>query len=254
MARRTRSEVPGSPRSDAPTLETHVPRPIHPAALLLACSAAGLGLALSSSPLDLALFAAAGCAAALRAEGKPFRHELPLLALAGIVFAAHTLLSGTPVLEAARPAGLIALRLLALLYLLRWAAKAFLGNAARWLASLRVSRRPRLLLLAAESARHALALTPRAIREAELQQVALRARGFRAGHGVRGRARYVAVWMLPFLGTMLRLGESYGEALEARGYVMGSPRRSGLALRWGWPEVLVVATGALALALLVRGS
>ena len=246
--------MPGSPRSDAPNPRYDVSRPIHPAALLLACLAAGTGLALTSSLPALAVSTAAGCAVALRVEGKSLRHELPLLALAAIVFAAHALFSGKPVLEAARPAGLIALRLLALLYLLRWAAKAFLGDAARWLASMPVPVRPRFLLLAAESGRHALALTPRAIREAELQHVALRARGFRAGNGLRGRARYVAAWMLPFLGTMLRTGESYGEALEARGYVLGRPRPSGRALRFGTPEVLVLTAGALVLALLLRGA
>lgn len=245
--------MPGSPRSDAPHPETRVSRPVHPAALLLACAAGGAGLALTSSIPYLALFAAGGCALALRAEGKSLRSELPLLALAGVVFAAHTLLSGKPPLEAAPAAGRIALRLLALLYLLRWAAKTFLGDAARWLAAMPAPRSPRFLVLAAESGRHALALTPRAIREAEFQHVALRARGFRAGGGVRGRARYVAAWMLPFLGTMLRTGESYGEALEARGYVMGSPRKSGRSLRWGIPEALVLASGMVVLALLLRG-
>ena len=245
--------MPGSPRSDDLNPHHEPSRPIHPAALLLACAAVGTGLALTTSLPILAVAAVLGCVVALRVEGKSFRHELPLLALAAIVFAAHTLFSGKPVLEAAPPAGLIALRLLALLYLLRWAARAFLGDAARWLASMPVPARPRFLLLAAESGRHALALTPRAIREAELQHVALRARGFRAGTGLRGRARYVAAWMLPFLGTMLRTGESYGEALEARGYVLGRARRSGLALRWGLLEVLVLATGGLILALLLRG-
>lgn len=246
--------MPGSPRSDAINPLHESSRPTHPAALLLACLAVGTGVAMTTSLLLLAVTAVVGCAVALRVEGKSFRHELPLLGLAAVVFAAHTLLAGKPLFEAARPAGLIALRLLALLYLLRWAAKAFLGPAARWLASMPVPARPRFLLLAAESGRHALALTPRAIREAELQHVALRARGFRAGNGARGRARYVAAWMLPFLGTMLRLGESYGEALEARGYALGSPRRSGLRLRWGIPEVLVLTAGALILALLLRGS
>ena len=245
--------MPGSPRSDDLIDPKHLSRPIHPAALLLACLAVGTGLALTSSLLVLAVFAVAGCAAALRVEGKPLRRELPLLALAAIVFAAHTVFSGKPIGEAARLAGLIAIRLLALLYLLRWAARAFLGDAARWLASMPVPARPRFLFLAAESGRHALALTPRAIREAELQDMALRARGFRAGNGARGRARYVAAWMLPFLGTMLRTGESYGEALEARGYVLGRARRSALTLRWGMAEVLVLATGGLILALLLRG-
>jgi energy-coupling factor transporter transmembrane protein EcfT len=246
--------VPGSPRNDDPIQENHALRPIHPAALLLACLAVGTGLAMTSSLVALAVFAFLGCFIALHAEGKSFRNEVPVLVLAAIVFAAHTLLSGRPVAEAAHPAGLIALRLLALLYLLRWAARTFLGTAARWLASMPVPRRPAFLLAAAESGRHALALTPRAIREAELQHLALRARGFRPGGGLGGRARYVAAWMLPFLGTMLRTGESYGEALEARGYVLGSPRRSGLSLSWGWPEVLVLCGGALPLALLLRAS
>ena len=246
--------MPGSPRSDDPIQANHVPRPIHPAALLLACLAVCVGLAMTSSLLVLALFAFVGGVFALRAEGKSFRNEIPVLVLAAIVFAAHTLLSGHPIREAARPAGLIALRLLALLYLLRWAARTFLGTAARWLASMPVPNRPAFLLAAAESGRHALALTPRAIREAELQHMALRARGFRPGRGFGGRARYVAAWMLPFLGTMLRTGESYGEALEARGYVMGSPRRSGLSLRFGGAELLVLGGGALLLTLLLRAS
>ena len=246
--------MPGSPRSDAPDPPNDLSRPIHPAALLLACLAVGTGLALTSSLPVLALFATVGCAVALRAEGKSFRNEIPLLGLAGIVFAAHTLFSGRPLLEAALPAGRIALRLLALLYLLRWAARTFLGTAARWLASMPVPKHPRFLVLAAESGRHALALTPRAIREAELQHVALRARGFRPGRGFGGRARYVAAWMLPFLGTMLRTGESYGEALEARGYVLGSARKSGLELRWGWSELVVLGSGALLLTLLLRAS
>ncbi|HET9250622.1 MAG TPA: hypothetical protein VFP58_00725 [Candidatus Eisenbacteria bacterium] len=245
--------MPGSPRSDDLNPRHESSRPIHPAALLLACLAVCTGLALTTSIPLLAAAAAVGCAAALRVEGKSLRQELPLLVLAAIVFAAHTLFAGKPLLEAARPAGRIAIRLLALLYLLRWAARAFLGDAARWLASMPVPARPRFLILATESGRHALALAPRAIREAELQQVALRARGFRAGNGARGRARYVAAWMLPFLGTMLRLGESYGEALEARGYVLGRARKSGLTLGWGVAEVLVLATGGMILALLLRG-
>jgi len=60
--------------------------------------------------------------------------------------------------------------------------------------------------------------------------------------------------MLPFLGTMLRTGESYREALEARGYVLGSARKSGLELRWGWSELVVLGSGALLLTLLLRAS
>ena len=228
-------------------------RPLHPAALLLACALVGVGLALGRSALDLAVFSALGAAFTLRAENRPIRSELPLLTLALIVFLAHALLSGRPTPEAAKAAALIALRLLALLYLLRWAARTFLGSAARWLTALPIPARPRLLLLPVESARHALALTPIALREAELQHQALRARGLRPGRGPAGRARYLAAWLLPFLGTMLRVGESYGDALMARGYRLGARRRSGLRATWSWAELGTVAGGAASAAWLLRG-
>jgi len=189
----------------------------------------------------------------LRAERKTLAAETPLLAIALIVFAAHTLLSGVPIRQALGPAAKIALRLLALLYLLRWAARTFLGGAARWALSLGLPRRPRWLLHALESGRHALTLTPRAIQEAEHQHMAMRARGLRPGKGFGGRGRYLAAWILPFLGTMLRLGESYEEALLARGYVLGAARKSGLVLAWGLPEVMVLVLGALTAAALLRG-
>jgi energy-coupling factor transporter transmembrane protein EcfT len=228
-------------------------RPIHPAALLLACALLGTGLALGRSALDLAVFSVLGAGFALRAEGRALRSELPLLTLALIVFLAHALLSGRPTPEATKAAALIALRLLALLYLLRWAARAFLGSAARWLLSLPIPRRPRLLLLPVESARHALALTPIALREAEQQHQALNARGLRPGRGAAGRARYLAAWLLPFLGTMLRVGESYGDALAVRGYTLGARRRSGLRVTWGWAEMGAIAGGAASAAWLLRG-
>ena len=246
--------MPGSPRSDATAPEKKSARPLHPAALLLACALVGIGLALGRSPLDLAIVSALGAAFALRAEGRSVRSELPLLTLALVVFLAHALLSGHPFAEALKPAALIALRLLALLYLLRWAARAFLGSAARWILALPIPARPRALLLPVESARHALALTPMALREAELQHQALRARGLKPGHGAAGRARYLAAWLLPFLGTMLRLGESYGDALAARGYALGMRRRSGLRSTWGWPEMGVLAAGAASAAWLLRGA
>ena len=228
-------------------------RPIHPAALLLACALVGVGLALGRSALDLAVFSVLGAGFALRAEGRTLRSELPLLTLALIVFLAHALLSGRPTPEVAKAAALIALRLLALLYLLRWAARAFLGSAARWLLSFPIPRRPRLLLLPVESARHALALTPIALREAEQQHLALSARGLRPGRGAAGRARYLAAWLLPFLGTMLRVGESYGDALSVRGYTLGARRRSGLKTTWGWAEMGAIAGGAASAAWLLRG-
>lgn len=228
-------------------------RPLHPAALLLACALVGVGLALGRSALDLAVCSALGAGFALRVEGRSLRSELPLLTLALIVFLAHALLSGRPTPEAAEGAALIALRLLALLYLLRWAARAFLGSAARWLLALPIPARPRALLLPIESARHALALTPIALREAEQQHQALRARGLRPGRGAAGRARYLAAWFLPFLGTMLRVGDSYADALAARGYALGARRRSGLRVLWGWPEMGTVAGGAASAAWLLRG-
>jgi energy-coupling factor transporter transmembrane protein EcfT len=246
--------VPGSPRSHASAKETKSARHVHPAALLLACALVGAGLAFGRSVVDLAVISVVAAGFALRAEGRPLRAEAPLLALALTVFLAHALLSGRPTAEAAQAAALIALRLLALLYLLRWAARAFLGDAARWLLAFPVPPRPRILLLSAESARHAVALTPIALREAEQQHVALRARGLRPGRGASGRARYLAAWLLPFLGTMLRVGEAYGDALAARGYTMGARRRSGLQTAWGWPEIVVVAGGAASLAWLIRGA
>ncbi|HKW50753.1 MAG TPA: hypothetical protein VJQ53_03380 [Candidatus Eisenbacteria bacterium] len=245
--------MPGSPRSHATAPELKSARLLHPAALLLACALLGVGLALGRSAIDLAVFSVLGAGFALRAEGRSIRSELPLLTLALIVFLAHTLLSGRPTLEAARAAALIALRLLALLYLLRWAARTFLGRAARWLLAFPIPPRPRLLLLPVESARHALALTPIALREAEQQHQALRARGFRPGHGAAGRARYLAAWLLPFLGTMLRVGESYGDALLARGYRLGARRRSGLRATWSWAEMGAIAGGAASAAWLLRG-
>jgi energy-coupling factor transporter transmembrane protein EcfT len=253
QAQGKRIPVPGSPETDVRKPSRTTTRAIHPAALLLACSAAGLGIALTSSLFALAASAVITFALALRTERRPIQAEVPLLVLALIVFAAHTLLSAAPVPQAVGPAGAIALRLLALLYLLRYAARSFLGGAARWALSLPLPGRPRWLLQALESGRHALTLTPRAIREAEQQHMALRARGLHSGQGLGGRARYLAAWVLPFLGTMLRLGESYEEALLVRGYALGAPRRSGQVLAWGLPEVTVLILGALTAAALLRG-
>ena len=253
QAQRKRNPVPGSPETDRLTPSRTTTRAVHPAALLLACLAAGLGIALTVSTPALAVAAVLFLTLTLRAERKTLAAETPLLAIALIVFAAHTLLSGVPVRQALGPAATIALRLLALLYLLRWAARTFLGGAARWALSLRLPRRPRWLLHALESGRHALTLTPRAIQEAEHQHMAMRARGLRPGKGFGGRGRYLAAWVLPFLGTMLRLGESYEEALLARGYVLGAARRSGQVLAWGLPEIMVLVLGALTAAALLRG-
>lgn len=245
--------MPGSPETDRLTPSRTTTRAVHPAALLLACLAAGLGIALTGSWPALAVAAVLFLTLTLRAERRALTAETPLLVIALIVFAAHTLLSGVPVRQAIGPAAKIALRLLALLYLLRWAARTFLGSAARWALSLELPRRPRWLLHALESGRHALTLTPRAIREAEHQHMALRARGLRSSKGFGGRGRYLAAWVLPFLGTMLRLGESYEEALVARGYVLGAARKSGQVLAWGLPEAMVLVLGALTGVALLRG-
>jgi energy-coupling factor transporter transmembrane protein EcfT len=71
------------------------------------------------------------------------------------------------------------------------------------------------------------------MREAEQHAVALRARGLSPGRGLAGRARYLAAWFLPFLGTMLRLSDAFSDALLARGYALGATRRSGLVLAFG---------------------
>ncbi len=245
--------MPGTSSSHVDPQDKEPPRPIHPAALLLACTLVGLGLSLAQSPIDLAVAAVLGAVLALRAERRGLRAELPLLGLAAIVFLAHAFLSGRPLAKSAAPAALIALRLLALLYLLRWAARAFLGRAARWLLALPLPTRPRPLLLALESGRHAVALAPLALREAERQQEALRARGLTPSGGATARARYLAAWLIPYLGTMLRLGESYGEALTARGYAMGRRRSDGAAWTWGWIEWGALVVGAAAAVWLLRG-
>jgi hypothetical protein len=164
----------------------------------------------------------------------------------------RSMVSGQRLSEAAGSASLIALRLLALLYLLRWAARAFLERAARWLLGVRVPARPGWISLPIESGRHALALVPLGVREAGFQHMALRARGIVPAGGVRGRARYAAAWLLPFLATMLRVGECYADALVARGYRMGAPRR-GPRPGWGWPDAAVITGGAASAAWLLRG-
>jgi energy-coupling factor transporter transmembrane protein EcfT len=215
----------------------------------------GAGIAWSRSWIDLAACAVLGAFAALRVERRPVRTERVVWGLAAAVFLAHALFSmasGERPVDAMGPAAQIALRLLALLYLLRWASRTLLERAARWLLGLRVPTRARWIALPIESARHALALVPLAVREAEFQHDALRARGIAPAGGLRGRARYVAAWLLPFLSTMLRLGECYADALAARGYRMGAPRRV-LRPGWGWPDAAAIAGGAATAAWLLRG-
>lgn len=246
--------MPGTPRNPNSRSHSDAPRPVHPAALLASCLVAGLALSFTESPLLLGLSALALLFLALRAEGRTLRGEAPLFLLTLVVFAAHLFLSGRPLREALEPAGLIALRLLALFYLTRWAARSFLPGAARWLFSRPVPRRPRFLTLLFESGRMTVALLPLALREGEQQHVALRARGIRPGHGAGGRARFLAAWIVPFLGTMLRVGESYGEALTARGVTLGAVRRGGPAFAWGAREAgLILGAAAFATWLLRVG-
>jgi energy-coupling factor transporter transmembrane protein EcfT len=237
--------VPGSPRSVASENSGPLLDRLHPAALLLSTVALGAGLALAHHWIPLALAAVSLGALALRAEGRAPKGEAPLLGLAGVVFLAHTAAAGGAWRSALAPASLVALRLLALLYLLRWAARAFLGRAARWLLGLTPPRRPRVLTTLLESARLTMSLLPLAMREAEQHALALRARGLSPGRGLAGRARYLAAWFLPFLGTMLRAGDAFTDALLARGYALGAVRQSGLAVVFRVPDGAVVAAAAL---------
>ena len=246
--------MPGSPQSDVLNPKPNEPRAVHPAALLLALFVLGAGLTMTRSWIDLAAASALLGVAALRVEGRPLRGEVALLGLALVVFAAHVLFAGRAWRSALSPAALIAFRLLALLYLLRWAARAFLGRSARWLMGRTPPSRPHWALLLFESGRLAAALLPLALREGEQHALALRARGLRPGRGARGRARHLLAWFLPFLGTMLRLSDAYADALLARGYVLGARRRSGLRVRWGAAEVAVIVGSAGLTAWLLRGA
>src|SRR2546428_600122 len=107
---------------------------------------------MTRSWIDLAAAAALLAFLALRPEGKPARNEAPLVGLALLVFLAHVVGAGKEYRSALAPAAVIACRLLALLYLLRWAARAALGSVARWLMGLKPPPRPRSLLLLAASA------------------------------------------------------------------------------------------------------
>ena len=244
--------MPGSPERNNPTTHPASARPRHPAALLAFALAAGVGISFARAPILLALTAVAFATLALRAEGKRPRAELPFLGLAAILFLAHAILARFEP-HATLAAALLALRLLALVYLTRWAVKTFLPGAAQWLLEQPIPTRPRPLGLAIESARLSAALLPLAAREAEAQTLALRARGIRAGAGITGRARFTAAWLLPFLGTMLRVGDSLADALHARGYTPGK-RRAGLARApWAWADAGVILLGIAIAGVLFRG-
>jgi energy-coupling factor transporter transmembrane protein EcfT len=251
LARRILDAVPGTPSVTDSRTPTASFRPRHPAALLGFTLLVAAGITLTRAPAVLALAAALFAIAALRAEGRRLRGELPLLGLAAVLFLAHALLARFEP-AAVTAAALLALRLLALVYLTRWAVRAFLPAAARWLLSLPMPPRPRALALAAASARLSASLLPLAAREAEAQTLALRARGIRPGGGVAGRARFVAAWLLPFLGTMLRVGDALADALHARGYAAGAPRGTA-RFRWSPLDAAVLAGGLLAAGALLRG-
>ena len=211
-------------------------------------------MALTRSWIDLAAAAALLCFVAVRAERRRARDEAGLLGLALVVFLAHVVAAGKGFRGALVPAAVIACRLLALLYLLRWAARVALGPIARWLMGQKPPARPRFLLLLAESARLTAGLLPLALREAEQHVTALRGRGIRPGRGLRGLARYLLAWFLPFLGTMLRIGDAYADALTARGYVPGRARRTGLYLAWGLREWGAIVGSAGTAAWFLHGS
>ena len=243
--------MPGSPAVNAPNQPAPI-RPRHPAAFLFFTLAAGVGLAFSRGPIVLAVTTVALACLALRAERRGPRNELPLGLLALILFLAHATL-GRFQPEATRAAAVLALRLLALVYLTRWAVRTFLPAAAHWLLGLPVPRRPRFLLDGIESARLAATLLPLAARESEAQTLALRARGIRGGKGVVGRARFLAAWLLPFLATMLRIGDALGDALHARGYVPGARRAGRPRPAWAWADAALVLSGAVVAGVLIRG-
>ena len=245
--------MPGSPRTEASIDPNRRVTRLHPAALLVAAAAVGAGLALAQAWWILAAASLAFLLLARSIERRPFRAELPFLGLAAVVMAAHAAAAGTAWPGALAPAAAIAFRLLALAYLLRWAARAFLGRASRWMLGLPSPRRPRLLVTLIESGRLTLSLIPLALREAEQHALALRARGIRPGHGAAGRARFLAAWFLPFLGTMLRSSDAFADALQTRGYVLGAPRRVALDLAWGASEWSVIAGAGLLAWGLARG-
>ena len=245
--------MPGSPRSQASIDPTQRIARLHPAALLIAATAVGAGVSLARSWWILALSALALLLLAHAVERRRFRAELPLLGIAAVVLAAHTAAAGAGWRDALAPAAAIAFRLLALVYLVRWAARAFLGRASRWLLGLTPPARPRLLTTLLESGRLTLSLLPLALREAEQHALALRARGIRPGRGVSGRGRFLAAWFLPFLGTMLRSSDAFADALQTRGYALGAPRRGGLELAWGLADWLLIGGAGLLAWGLARG-
>jgi hypothetical protein len=51
---------------------------------------------------------------------------------------------------------------------------------------------------------------------------------------------------------MLRVGDAYGEALHARGYAIGSPRRGAVSFPWGAAETAVTLASLLAAFWLIR--
>jgi len=245
--------VPGSPDLENEQTKPGRTRALHPLAWLLSLALLMSGLAMTRSWIDLAAAALLLAFVALRAEGRRARDEAPLLFLAIILFLAHVAVAGEGYRAAIAPAAVIAFRLLALLYLLRWAARVALGPIARWLMGRKPPARPRVLLLLVESARLTAGLLPVALREAEQHGTALRGRGIRPGRGLRGISRYLLAWFLPFLGTMLRVGDAYADALTARGYVPGRARRTGLAVSWGLREWGAIAASAGATAWFLHG-
>jgi energy-coupling factor transporter transmembrane protein EcfT len=251
-ARRKLNAVPGSPTLNDPPTNLAVPRPRHPAAFLLFVLIVGAGIAFARGPFVLAATAVGFAFLTLRAEGRRPRDEAPFLGLAVVLFLAHAIFARFEP-QATLGAVLLALRLLALVYLTRWSVRTFLPGAAQWLLGLPIPSRPRPLALVFESARISTAMLPLAAREAEAQTLALRARGIRPGGGLGGRARFTAAWLLPFLGTMLRLGDALADALHARGYVPAARRTTLARERWTVADELLLLVAVALAGGLIRG-
>jgi len=205
------------------------------------------GVAMTRSWIDLAAAALLLAFAALRAEGRRVRDELRFSSSPLILFLAHVATAGKGYRTAIAPAAVIAWRLLALLYLLRWAARVALGPIARWLMGRKPPQGRGSCSFSWRAPGSRPGLLPVAVREAEQHVTALRGVEF-VPLAAFGISRYLLAWFLPFLGTMLRVGDAYADALTARGYVPGRARRTGLVLSWGLREwgAIVVSAGAAA--------
>ncbi|HMI30492.1 MAG TPA: hypothetical protein VK527_02050, partial [Candidatus Limnocylindrales bacterium] len=81
--------MPGSPEPDDLNPKPSGTRALHPLAWLVSLALIASALAMARSWIDLAAAAGLLAFAALRAESRPARSEIPILGLALIVFLAH---------------------------------------------------------------------------------------------------------------------------------------------------------------------